>query len=132
MPARSPLGAHNQIKLAPKVGTDHAYEGLLSDEHFSVDGTLIEAQANIKSVRRRDDQKGPPDDDPGNPWVDFRGERSRNETHRSGTDPEARLMRKGKGREARLAFTGHALMENGNGLLLRGEQGDGQRPSVTL
>ena len=90
---------------------------MLSDEHFSVDGTLIEAQANIKSFRRRDDQEGSPDDDPGNPWVDFRGERLRNETHRSGTDPEARLMRKGKGREARLAFTGHALMENGNGLL---------------
>ena len=82
-----------------------------------MDGTLIEAQANIKSFRRRDDQEGSPDDDPGNPWVDFRGERFRNKTHRSGTDPEARLMRKGKRREARLAFTGHALMENGNGLL---------------
>ena len=92
--------------------------GLLSDEHFSVDGTLIEAQASIKSFRRREDQEGPPDDDSGNPLVDFRGERLRNETHESRTDPEARLMRKGKGREARLSFMGHALMENGNGLLM--------------
>ena len=76
-----------------------------------------EAQASIKSFRRREDQEGPPDDDSGNPSVDFRGERLRNETHRSRTDPEARLMRKGKGKEARLSFMGHALMENGNGLL---------------
>ena len=60
--------------------------GLLSDEHFSVDGTLIEAMASIKSFRRREDQEGPPDDDPGNPWVDFRGERLKNETHESRTD----------------------------------------------
>ena len=92
--------------------------GLLSDEHFSVDGTLIEAVASIKSFRRREDREGPPDDDPGNPWVDFRGERLKNENHESRTDPEARLMRKGKGREARLSFMGHALMENGNGLLM--------------
>ena len=92
--------------------------GLLSDEHFSVDGTLIEAVASIKSFRRRDEGEPPSDDDPGNPWVDFRGERLKNETHESRTDPEARLMRKGKGREARLSFMGHALMENGNGLLM--------------
>ena len=90
--------------------------GLLSDEHFSVDGTLIEAVASIKSFRRREDQEGPPGDDPGNPWVDFRGETLKNETHESRTYPEARLMR--KGREARLSFMGHALMENGNGLLM--------------
>ena len=93
-------------------------QSLLSDEHFSVDGTLIEAAASIKSFRRRDEERQPPDDDPGNPSVDFRGETLRNETHRSITDPEARLMRKGKGREARLVFMGHALMENGNGLLM--------------
>ena len=92
--------------------------GLLSDEHFSVDGTLIEAVASIKSFRRRDEEEPPPGDDPGNPWVDFRGERLKNETHESRTDPEVRLMRKGKGREARLSFMGHALMENGNGLLM--------------
>ena len=92
--------------------------GMLSDENFSVDGTLIEAMASIKNFRRREDQEGPPDDDPGNPWVDFRGERLKNETHESRTDPEARLMRKGQGREARLSFMGHMLMENGNGLLM--------------
>ena len=91
---------------------------LLSDEHFSVDGTLIEAAASIKSFRRRDEEQQPPDDDPGNPSVDFRGERRSNETHQSSTDPQARLMRKGKGKEAKLVFMGHALMENGNGLLL--------------
>ena len=92
--------------------------GLLSDEHFSVDGTLIEAVASIKSFLRRDEEEPPPGDDPGNPWVDFRGERLKNETHESRTDPEARLMRKGEGREARLSFMGHALMENGNGVLM--------------
>ena len=92
--------------------------GLLSDERFSVDGTLIEAAASIKSFRRRDEEEQPHDDDPGNPSVDFHGERLRNETHESRTDPEARLMRKGKGKEARLVFMGHALMENRNGLLL--------------
>ena len=60
-------------------------------------------------------KEGPPDDDSGNPSVDFRGEGLRNETHGSRTDPEARLMRKRKGKEARLSFMGHALMENGNG-----------------
>ena len=62
-------------------------QGLLSDEHFSVDGTLIEAVASIKSFRRLEDQEGPPDDDPGNPWVDFRGERLKNETHETGRTP---------------------------------------------
>ncbi len=83
-----------------------------------MDGTLIEAVASIKSFRQRDEGEAPSDDDPGNPWVDFRGERLKNETHESRTDPEARLMRKGKGREARLSFMGHALMENDNGLLM--------------
>ncbi len=83
-------------------------EGLLSDEHFSVDGTLIEAAASIKSFRRRDEEHQTPDDDPGNSSVDCRGERLRNETHQSKTDPEARLMRKGKGKEAKLVFMGHA------------------------
>ena len=92
--------------------------GLLLDERFSVDGTLIEAAASIKSFRRRDEEEQPHDDDPGNPSVDFHGERLRNETHESRTDPEARLMRKGKGKEARLVCMGHALMENRNGLLL--------------
>ena len=74
-----------------------------------MDGTLIEAMAGIKSFRRREEDD-PPDDDLGNPWVDFRGERLRSETHESRTAPEARMMRKGKGREAKLSFMGHALM----------------------
>ena len=93
-------------------------QGLLSDEHFSVDGTLIEAVASIKSFRRRDEEHQPPDDDPGNPSVDFRGERRSNETRQSRTDPEAHLMRKGKWKEAKLVFMGHALMENRNGMLM--------------
>src|SRR5215207_7589196 len=99
------------------VGRAHA-RGLLSDEHFTVDGTLIEAAASLKSFKPK--EGGPPatDDDPGNPSVDFRGEKRSNKTHRSTTDPDARLMRKGKGKEARLVFMGHALMENRHGLLV--------------
>ena len=100
------------------VAAEADRQGLLSDEYFSVDGTLIEAAASIKSFRLRDDQEQPPDDDRGNPSVDFRGEMLRNETHQSRTDPEARLMRKGKRRESRLVFIGHALMENRDGLLM--------------
>ena len=92
--------------------------GLLSDEHFTVDGTLIDACASLKSFRRRDEEGPPPPNDPGNPSVDFHGEQRSNRTHQSTTDPEARLMRKGKGKEARLSFMGHALMENRNGLLV--------------
>jgi transposase len=93
-------------------------QGLLSDEHFSVDGTLIEAWASLKSLRPKDgrDDREPPPDDPGNPTVNFRGERRTNATHQSTTDPEARLMRKGDGREARLAYAGHVLMDNRHGL----------------
>jgi transposase len=93
-------------------------QGLLSDEHFTVDGTLIEAAASLKSFKRRDGSPPTtPADDRGNPSVDFHGERRSNATHRSTTDPQARLFRKGKGKEARLVFMAHALMENGNGLL---------------
>jgi transposase len=93
--------------------------GLLSREHFTVDGTLIEAAASLKSLRRTDGT--PPtvtDDDPGNPSVDFHGEQRSNATHRSTTDPESRLAKKGKGKEAKLCFLGHALMENRHGLLV--------------
>jgi len=97
----------------------HAHaQGLLSDEHFTVDGTLIEAAASLKSFRPRDGEPPTPPDDPGNPTVNFRGERRSNATHRSTTDPEARLMKKGKGKEAKLVFLGHALMENRHGLLV--------------
>jgi transposase len=89
---------------------------LLSDEHFTVDGTLIEAWASTaKSLRRKDaaPSDGGPDDQG---MVNFRGERRSNDTHESKTDPEAKLFRKGKGRETKLYFGGHALMENRNGL----------------
>src|ERR1700716_2424834 len=89
--------------------------GLLSDEHFTVDGTLIEAWASLKSFKRKDAAGGPPPDDPGNPTVDFHGERRRNATHGSTTDPDARLFRKAKGHEAQLAYQGHVLMDNRHG-----------------
>ena len=91
--------------------------GLLSDEHFTVDGTLIEAWAGQKSFKRKDqpETKTPPDN-PGNPSVDFHGERRTNETHQSTTDPDALLARKGKGKESKLSYTGHVLMENRHGL----------------
>ena len=91
---------------------------LLSDEHFTVDGTLIEAAASLKSFKPRDAAPPPDDGDRGNPSVDFHGERRANATHQSTTDPEARLFRKGKGKEAKLVFMAHALMENRNGLLV--------------
>lgn len=92
---------------------------LLSDEHFTVDGTLIEAWAGQKSFKRRDRKAGEPpanDDDPGNPTVDFHGEQRRNDTHQSTTDPQALLARKGAGKEAKLSYAGHVLMENRHGL----------------
>lgn len=93
---------------------------LLSDEHFTVDGTLLEAWASHKSFQRKDDAT-PPSEPPtsgSNPTVDFKGERRRNETHQSTTDPDARLYKKASGREARLGYLGHLLMENRNGLLV--------------
>ena len=93
--------------------------GLLSDEHFTVDGTLIEAAASLKSFKPKDgDPPKTTDDDPGNPSVDFHGERRSNATHQSTTDPEALLLRKGKGKEAKLVFMAHALMENRHGMLV--------------
>ena len=94
-------------------------QGLLSDEHFTVDGTLIEAAASLKSFKPKEgDSPKTTDLDPGNPSVDFHGERRSKATHQSTTDPEARLLRKGKGKEAKLVFMAHALMENRNGMLV--------------
>lgn len=90
---------------------------LLSDEHFTVDGTLIEAWASFKSLRRKDGEPPKPGRD-GTGMVDFRGEKRSNKTHESSTDPEAKLMRKGNGQPAKLSFGAHALMENRNGLLV--------------
>jgi transposase len=91
----------------------------LSDEHFTVDGTLIEAWASQKSFRPKEAPSdcGPPDD-PGNPTVNFHGEKRANTTHQSTTDPQARLYKKGQGHEAKLAYLGHALMDNRNGLVV--------------
>ncbi len=93
-------------------------ERLMSDDHFTVDGTLIDAWASLKSFKKKESDKGAPPDDPGNPSVDFHGEKRCNETHESTTDPEARLMRKGRGKEAKLSFSMHSLMENRNGLIV--------------
>jgi IS5 family transposase len=87
---------------------------LLSEDHFSVDGTLIEAWASMKSFRPKNE---PPGGD-GNGWSDFKGQSRSNETHESKTDPEAKLLRKGLGREARLSYCGNVLMENRSGLLV--------------
>ncbi len=93
--------------------------GLMSDDHFSVDGSLIEAWASMKSFQKKDaPPPEKPPDDPGNPSVDFHGEKRSNETHESKTDADARLARKGNGKESKLAHHAHALMENRNGLVL--------------
>jgi transposase len=91
--------------------------GLLSDEHFTVDGTLLEAWASLKSFRRRDEAAPPPPEDPGNPTVNFHGETRRNDTHASTTDPDAQLARKGHGKEAKLSYAGHVLLDNRHGLV---------------
>jgi transposase len=91
--------------------------GLMSDDHFSVDGSLIEAWASMKSFQKKDAPQKPPDD-PGNPTIDFHGEQRSNETHESKTDPDARLARKGNGKESKLAHHAHALVENRNGLVV--------------
>jgi hypothetical protein len=93
---------------------------LTSDKHFTVDGTLIEAWASLKSFRPKSEQprdRTPPDD-PGNPSVNFHGERRQNATHQSTTDPEARLAKKGAGKEATLCYTESVLMENRNGIMI--------------
>ena len=100
--------------LAEAKGLD-----LLSDEHFTVDGTLLEAWAGLKSFQRKDGAgAGPSDTDRGNPTMDFHGETRGNQTHESTTDPDARLARKGDGKEAKLCYGAHVLMENRNGLVV--------------
>jgi len=103
--------------LGQVVGLAREQE-LLSDEHFTVDGTLIEAWASLKSFRKKDAPVQPSGDDPGNPTVNFHGEKRTNQTHHSTTDPDARLYRKGLGKEARLSYMGHALMDNRHGLVV--------------
>ncbi len=91
---------------------------LLSEDHFTVDGTLLEAWASLKSFRPKDGEGTPPSTVEKNPSVDFHGEKRKNDTHQSTTDPEALLAKKGPGKEAKLCFTGHVLMENRNGLVV--------------
>jgi len=95
-------------------------KGLTSDDHFTVDGTLLEAWAGAKSFQPKD-KKQPPRDDPGNPTVNFRGERRSNQTHESKTDPEALLARKGEGKESKLSYCGNLLVENRSGLIVDAE-----------
>jgi transposase len=108
---------------------------LLSDEHFTVDGTLLEAWASQKSFRPRDED--PPSSGGGaNPSVDFHGERRTNDTHRSTTDPDARLYKKARGREARLGYLGHVLMEHRSGLIVKATvtpaDGHGERDAALV
>src|SRR6201981_3671857 len=93
-------------------------QGLPSNEHFTVDGTLIEAWAGPKSFKRTGEDQHTPPDDLGNPLVNFHGERRSNATHQSTTDPEAKLARKGPGKEAKLCYSANALMENRNTILI--------------
>ena len=96
-------------------------KGLTSDEHFSVDGTLLEAWASQKSFQRKEGKRTAPPDDPGNPTVNFRGEERANDTHESKTDPECMLARKSEGKESRLSYSGNLLVENRNGLIVGAE-----------
>ena len=106
-------------KLLSAVLAQPRVKRLLSTDHFSVDGTLIEAWASMKSFKPKDGSDEPPADRGGrNRETDFHGEKRSNDTHASTTDPEARLYRKGPGKEAKLCFMGHALMENRNGLVV--------------
>lgn len=99
------------------VVTEARGAGLLSDEHFTVDSTQLEAWASLKSLQPRDTPPPPPPDDPGNPTVDFHGQRRTNQTHQSTTDPDARLFRKG-GVGAVLSYLGHVLLDNRHGLVV--------------
>ena len=126
---RSVFSLHRARLLEHNVAADffHAVvarasgKRLISNEHFTVDGTLIEAWASLKSFKKkdkRDEDEPPPAGGGKNPEVDFHGETRTNDTHESTTDPEAKLARKGNGKEAKLAYTANALMENRNGLLV--------------
>ncbi len=123
-------------KFFAQILDQAAAAGLLSDEHFSVDGTLIEAWASQKSFQRKDQPEAPPPDDPGNPTVNFHGEKRRNDTHESKTDPDARLARKSGGHESKLAYCGNVMIENRNGLVVDTElvqcSGNAERDAALL
>ncbi len=108
--------AHRFLSEVVKLARE---ANLMSEEHFTADGTLIEAWASMKSFVKKDGKDNKKDDgNPGNPSVDFHGEKRTNETHQSTTDPEALLIKKGKGKEAKLSFCETVLMENRNGLIV--------------
>jgi len=111
------LDGEGAREFLAEVVSQAQHKKLTSDEHFTVDGTLIEAWASLKSFQLKDQKNGPPDD-PGNPTVDFHGEKRSNQTHESTTDPDALLARKGNGKEAKLSYNGNVLMENRNGLIV--------------
>jgi transposase len=119
-----------------EVQAEARAHGLLSDEHFTVDGTLLEAWASHKSFRPKDEDPPVPPDDPKNPTVNFRGERRKNDTHASTTDPDARMYRKSDGHPARLVYMGHVLMENRSGLIVDTDvtpaDGYGERQAALL
>ncbi len=127
-----------RLFLARVVAQAHE-QGWASDEHFTVDGTLLEAWAGAKSFRLKDGlpgSKSGDDDDDGNPTVNFHGEKRSNQTHTSTTDREARLARKGNGKEAKLSYSGHLLVENRNGLIMQAmaweASGTAERESALL
>jgi transposase len=105
------------VRFFEQVLAEARERGLTSDEHFTVDGTLVEAWAGLKSFKRKDGSDGQtPPDDPGNPTVNFHGQKRNNRTHESTTDPDALLAKKANGQEAKLCFMGHVVMENRTGL----------------
>lgn len=122
---RERFAEHNLVgKFFDRVVAEALAEQLASEDHFTVDGTLIQSWASLKSLEPRDPDGEAPDrddEDPGNPSVNFRGQKRSNATHVSRTDPEARLMRKGNGKEALLYHSGHVVMENRSGLILGAE-----------
>src|ERR1700681_222944 len=115
------LEAEVAKEFLAQVGARARTKGLTSDEHFTVDGTLLEAWAGAKSFQRTDGKTPPPPDDPGNPTVNFHGEKRSNQTHASKTDPDAKLARKSAGKEAKLSYNGNLLVENRNGLIVNSE-----------
>lgn len=106
-------------ELFEEVVTLAKQQKLLSDEHFSVDGTLIQAWASQKSFRRKDDKSPPPTGGGRNSEANFHGEKRCNATHESTTDSDARMAKKGPGKEAKLSYMGHTVMENRNGLIVK-------------
>ena len=112
------LAADVAARFFHEVVAEARARDLVSDEHFTVDGTLLEAWASLKSFQKVGADDPPPADDPGNPTVDFHGEKRSNETYESTTDPDARLARKSGGHEAKLAYCGNVMIENRNGLVV--------------